>query len=187
VTGKLAKIRKRFTVALTILVIADVALLAFLLWPGSSASAQRTQEEALQQQSRTLAAEVAPLRGMDQKLVQTRADVKSLYQERIPAHWSVVSQELERLTRDTGVTTRAIKYNPVKSEKGGLPDVQSIEIDTSITGEYSKVARFINAIEQDKLLFIISQISLTGEEGGQVTLQIKFQTFIKEPSATSGA
>lgn len=186
-TGKLAKTQKRFSIALTVLVIADVALLVFLFWPGSSVSAQRAQEEALQQQSRTLAADVAPLRGMDQKLVQTRADVKTLYRERIPAHWSVISQELERLTLDTGVTAKAIKYDPVKAEKGGLPDVQNIEITTSITGEYAKVARFINAIEQDKLLFIISQIALTGQEGGQVTLQISFQTFIKEPPAASGA
>jgi Tfp pilus assembly protein PilO len=179
--------KKRFTIALTIFVIADMVLLAFLLWPGSSASAQRAQEQALQQQSRELSTEVAPLRGMDQKLIQTRADLKTLYQERVPAHWSVVSQELERLTAETGVTTREIKYTPVKTEKGGLPDVQAIDINTSITGEYSKVARFINAIEQDKLLFIISQISLTGQEAGQVTLQITFQTFIKEPPASSGA
>lgn len=185
--GNLAKTKRRFAIALTVFVIADLALLGFLLWPGSSASAQRAQEESLQQQSRSLAAEVAPLRGMDQKLIQTRADLKTLYQERIPAHWSVVSQELQRLTAETGVTAKAIKYNPVKSEKNALPDVQNIEIDTSITGEYSKVAHFINAIEQDKLLFIISQVALTGQEGGQVTLQIKFQTFIREPAATSGA
>jgi Tfp pilus assembly protein PilO len=187
VTGKLAKTKKRFTIAVTVLGITSLGLLVFLLWPGSSVSAQRAQEESLQQQSRSLAAEVAPLRGMDQKLIQTRADLKTMYQERIPAHWSIVSQELERLTRETGVTTQGIKYNPVKLDKGDLPDIQSIEIDTSITGEYSKVARFINAIEQDKLLFIISQIALSGQQGGEVTLQIKFQTFIKEPPVTNGA
>ena len=186
-TGNLAKTKRRFIIALAVLGIADVALLVFLLWPGSSASAQRAQEESLQQQSRSLAAEVAPLRGMDRKLVQTRADLKTMYQERIPAHWSIVSQELERLTHESGVTTQAIKYNPLKSDKGDLPDIQSIEIDTNITGEYSKVARFINAIEQDKLLFIISQIALSGQQGGEVTLQIKFQTFIKEPPVNSGA
>jgi hypothetical protein len=49
-----------------------------------------------------------------------------------------------------------------------------------VTGEYAKVAGFINAMEQDKLVFIIDQISLTGQEGGVVSLQIKAETFLKE-------
>jgi Tfp pilus assembly protein PilO len=186
--ANLRRTKKRFTFALSVLAVADLVLLGFLLWPGSSPSAQRAQEETLQQQLRTLSTEVAPLRGIDQKLLQTRADLKTMYQQRIPAHWSDVSQELERLTRDTGISARSIKFNEMKQQsKLELPDVQDIEIETNITGEYSKVARFINALEQDKLLFIISQIALTGQEGGEVTLQIKFETFIKEPSAISGA
>jgi hypothetical protein len=61
-----------------------------------------------------------------------------------------------------------------------LPDVQRISIETTVTGEYAKVARFINAIEQDKLVFIIDQISLNSQEGGVVSLQVKFETFLKE-------
>jgi hypothetical protein len=53
-------------------------------------------------------------------------------------------------------------------------------VDTTVTGDYLKVARFINAMEQAKLLFIIDKISLTSEEGGKVTLQITFDTFLRE-------
>ena len=48
-----------------------------------------------------------------------------------------------------------------------------------ITGP-AKVARFINALEQDKFVFIINQITLNGSEGGLVSLQIKFETFLKQ-------
>jgi len=42
------------------------------------------------------------------------------------------------------------------------------------------VARFINAMEQDKYVFIINQISLNSQEGGVVSLQIKFETFLRQ-------
>jgi hypothetical protein len=61
-----------------------------------------------------------------------------------------------------------------------LFDVQHIDIDTTVTGEYAKVAKFINAMEQDKFVFIIDQISLTSQESGVISLQIKFETFLKE-------
>jgi hypothetical protein len=35
-------------------------------------------------------------------------------------------------------------------------------------------------MEQDKLVFIIDQISLNSQEGGVVSLQIKAETFLKE-------
>jgi hypothetical protein len=49
-----------------------------------------------------------------------------------------------------------------------------------VTGDYAKIARFVNAMEQSKLLFIIDKISLSNQQGGSVTLQISFDTFLKE-------
>ena len=49
-----------------------------------------------------------------------------------------------------------------------------------MSGDYSKIPRFINALERDKMLFLITQLSLNGQEGGVVQVQIKFDTFLKE-------
>lgn len=176
----LAQIRKRFFTILGVLAVVDLVLIAYLLWPGSSSAGRRSQEEALQQRYRALTREVAPLKDIDQKLVHTRSDINNLYQERIPNRWSQISSRLEFLMREAGVTAQSIHYTSDKPEKGDLPDVQRVAMDTSVTGDYAKVARFINAMEQDKLMFIIRQISLTGQEAGAVTLQIKFETFLKE-------
>lgn len=178
----LAQLKKRFYTILGILAVIDLVLIVYLLWPGSSGSSRKSQEEALQQQYRSLAHEVSPLKDIDQKLVQTRTDINYLYKERIPNRWSEVSSELEKLMRDSGVTTQSIHYTTDKTEKDDLPEVQRVGIDTSITGEYGKIAHFINALEQDKLLFIVKQISLNGQEGGTVTLQIKCDTFMQQPS-----
>jgi type IV pilus assembly protein PilO len=185
--GNLQIMRKRFTTVLGILGVIDLVLLVYLLWPGASGSSRTAEEQKLQQQHTALSREVTPLRGIDQKLDQTRDDIVVLNKERIPGQFSQISQEVEKLVRETGVSPEAIHYDPQKSDKGELPGIQRIAIDTTIKGEYSKVARFINALEQDKLFFVINQIALSGQEGGQVALQIKFETFLKQTAQTGGA
>jgi Tfp pilus assembly protein PilO len=174
--------RQRFIIALAIMGVVDVALLAYLLWPGSSASALDSQRASLQEQISVLKKEVAPLEHIDAKLDQTRTNLKALSEQKVPRHSSQISLQLEKLTRETGVTTQSIKYSTLKPEKGDLAEVQRISIETTVVGDYAKVARFINALEQSELLFIIDQISLSsvGKEGGAVSLSIKFETFLKE-------
>lgn len=179
--GGLDKVKTKFTLILVILILVDVALIAYMFWPGSSPSSRQAQEKTLQQKETALEHEVAPLRDLDKKLAETRVDVKKFYEQKIPSQSSEISQHLEKLVQETGVTTQGFQYNEEKSsEKNDLPDVQRIRIDTTVSGEYTKVARFINALEQDKYVFIITQIALTGAEGGGVSLQIKFGTFLRE-------
>jgi Tfp pilus assembly protein PilO len=181
--NNLAKTRKQFTSVLAVLGAVDLLLIIYLLLPGSSPAARLAQEESLREQKKTLTSEVAPLNGIDKKLAQTRVDVKKFYEQKVPNQFSQISQHLEKLMQETGVTTAGIRYNQdrnASNEKNELPDVQRINIETTVTGEYAKVARFINAMEQDKFVFIIDQIALTSQESGVVSLQIKFETFLKE-------
>jgi|SRR5580765_94483 Tfp pilus assembly protein PilO len=181
--GNLAKLKQQFTLVLAVLGVVDLLLVVYLLWPGTSPSARLAQEQSLQEQEKTLMREVAPLKGIDKQLAQTRVDVKKFYEQKVPSEFSQISQHLEKLKQEAGVTMQGIHYTPDRNsqnEKNNLPDVQRINIDTTVTGEYTKVARFINAMEQDKLVFVIDQISLTSQESGIISLQIKVQTFLKE-------
>jgi Tfp pilus assembly protein PilO len=183
--GNLAKVRQQFMLIVAVLGLVDLLLIVYLLLPGSSPSARLAQEQSLQEQAKSLQKEVAPLQGIDKKLDQTRADVKKFYEQKVPSQFSQISQHLEKLMQQTGVTAPSgIHYsqdrNEQQNDKNDLPDVRRIGIDTTVTGEYSKVARFINAMEQDKYVFIIDQISLTSQESGVISLQIKFETFLKE-------
>lgn len=177
----LPKIKKRFFTILSVLAVIDLVLVVYLLWPGSGNASRKAREEALKSQEHELSMEVAPLKDIDQKLVQTRADIAALNKENIPNRWSEISAQLDKLTQQAGVVPEFIHYKPGTSsdKKSDLPGVQPVSIETSVSGEYGKVARFINSLEQDKLLFIIQQVTLSSREGGLVTLQIKFETFLK--------
>jgi Tfp pilus assembly protein PilO len=181
--GNLAKTRKQFISILAVLGVVNLLVIIYLLLPGSSPTALAAKEKSLQEQAKTLSKEVAPLNGIDKQLAQTRVDVKQFYEQKVPNQFSQISQHLEKLVKDTGVSTQGIHYTEERNDqkdKNDLPDVRRIGIDTTVSGEYSKVAHFINALEQDKFVFVINQISLSSQESGVISLQIKCETFLKE-------
>ena len=183
--NNLEKTKNRFTLILSVLGAVNLLLIIYLLLPGSSPSAKTAEEESLQQQKKALTSEVTPLIGIDKKLAQTRLDVKKFYEQKVPSQFSEISEHLIKLMKEAGVTAKGgIHYSQEHStndkDKVELPDVQRIGVDTTVTGEYTKVAQFINAMEQDRFVFIINQIALTSVENGVVSLQIKFETFLKE-------
>ena len=68
-----------------------------------------------------------------------------------------------------------------KPDDTGIPNLRVIAIDTGIAGDYLKIARFINAVERDKFVFVINQINFrAGPQGGTVQLQINCETFLQE-------
>ncbi|HEY7403465.1 MAG TPA: hypothetical protein VIB39_08090 [Candidatus Angelobacter sp.] len=181
--GNLTKVRTQFILILTVLGVLDLALIGYLLLPGFSKAGKMAQEQALQQKADALSHEVAPLQNIGDTLARTRIDVRKFYEQKIPSQSSEISQRLEKLVQETGVTTPGFHYSQEidrSGQKAELPDIQRIGIETTVTGEYGKVARFINALEQDRLVFVITQISLNSAEGGAVSLQIHFETFLRQ-------
>jgi type IV pilus assembly protein PilO len=175
---KLEKVRTIFIFLLAVFLAADAGLVAYLVWPGASNQiARQAQEQELRQELIRKTQQVSPLKGIDKKLVETRADIKKFYAERVLGHWSQISNEVHKLAQENGVTLQDIRY---KAEAAGLPGLQRVNIETGVAGDYLKLARFINSLERDKSLFLINQVSFVGEPTGTVQLQMKFETFLKE-------
>jgi type IV pilus assembly protein PilO len=170
------RMRRLFTIALALLAFLDLAMIVYLRWPGTTNAVRHEQEEALKQELARKKAAAGPLHGIDKKLLDDRDQVKNLYKENIPNRWSEISTEVQKLAQENGIVAQNIRYS---SKETGLPELQRINVETSVSGDYGKIAHFINALERDKLLFLVTQISLTGQEAG-VQLQIKFDTFLKE-------
>ena len=178
--GNLQKVQKKFATLAVILSVAALGLLAYLLWPGSSRSAQEQEKARLQQQLTSLSNEVEQRKSSNPE--NTRAELKAFYAD-LPSRYSEISQRLEKLSHEAGVSSASIKYSVESPDKNDLPDVQRIKIDTTVTGDYAKVAQFVNKMEQDRLLFIIEKIALSSQsEGNAVSLQINFNTFLKSAS-----
>jgi hypothetical protein len=63
----------------------------------------------------------------------------------------------------------------VKDEENGRLD--PVLMEAELSGNYVSLAKFINALERDDMLFIISGIELGGEQSGPIKLQMKLETY----------
>jgi type IV pilus assembly protein PilO len=167
--------------------LAGVAVLALLdlylvihlvfVWQGLSAN----NAEALDQQHvQLIAAQLAakPLRGLDKKLVASTHDANVFYQARLPYADSQVAAEIGLLSHKAGVrwTHAQYAYNPTLTGNDALTEVS---IDASVSGDYRPIVQFINAVERDKVFFVINGINLTGQQTGQVNLRIRLTTYLR--------
>jgi type IV pilus assembly protein PilO len=152
-----------------------------LLWQGLNAN----NAEALDQQHvQLIAAQLAarPLRGLDKKLVVSTHDANGFYQTRLPYADSQVAAEIGTLTRKAGVRWTHAQYahTPVLNGNDALTEMS---IDAAVSGDYQPIVQFINAVERDKVFFVINGINLTGQQTGQVNLRIRLTTYLRLPNA----
>jgi hypothetical protein len=62
--------------------------------------------------------------------------------------------------------------------KPALPGLEETGLDLSLTGEYAPVMHYINDLERDKVFFVITGLTLAGQQGGNVNVRLKLTTYI---------
>lgn len=177
--ANLAATRQRFhTVANVLGAIAALAVLVIFL-PLRPSTEQKTSElNAAKLETKRLETEVAPLRGLPEKLGKARTDITSFHKGRFPDRFSAIPEVLGELASEHSVRLTDVKYESAQTELSGL---QQVTMDAGLSGDYGRVVRFINALERSKTFFLIDSITL-GEEGsggGDVRLQIRIITVLR--------
>jgi len=173
--------RKTLLPVVVALALVVIACIGYLMSPaGRSREARQRDLDAVNAQLAAKRQEVLPTRGMDGKLKQASTDIGGFYKERFPAEYSTVSEELGKLAAANGVQIAAVKYDDKDAPVEGL---RKLEIEVALSGSYLQEAKFINALERDKLFFVIDGVTL-GEQQGNVRLQLKLETYLRS-GATS--
>ncbi len=171
----LRKMRNRVKFAIAALALADVVAVAMLMTPLAGSADQRQQElqqSWLQLKSR----ESAPWRGLDKKIPLAQRQIEDFYHDRFPAEDSSIAADLGKLASQTGVRMSAERYTHKDSDVEGL---QRVEIEADLSGNYLQLVRFINALERNRLFFIVDSLELGSEQNGVVKLQIKVETYLR--------
>jgi len=169
--------RQRYRTALLVMVVLDVAALIYLLSPlGTSRASRQEERDRLQQQLQVRKREVAPLKDLDKKLLLARQEISDFYGNRIASEYSAIPEQLGKLAQADNVHISVAKY---AMEDADVPGLRRITIDAGIDGDYLRVVKFINALERDRMFFIVDSISLTEQQGGTVKLQLKMETYLK--------
>jgi len=180
--ASIREVRKTLVPAVIGLLLVDLACIGYLMSPaGRSREARQRDLDGLKAQLAAKRQEVLPARGMDGKLKQASTDIADFYKDRFPARYSAVSEELGKLAAGSGVQIAAVKYDDKDAPVEGL---RKLNMEVALSGSYLQEVKFINALERDKLFFVIDGVTL-GEQQGNVRLQLKLETYLRSGAATS--
>jgi Tfp pilus assembly protein PilO len=134
-----------------------------------------------QMELKAMEMQTAPLRGLDQRVDHSRELIKAFYDNRIPLNYSSFATRIGELEVKSGVRHTRISYSQGKPG----PDLTEIFLDANIVGDYAQIMHFINALERDKIFFVVKQMQLTGQQGGLVDLRLQVSTWMRNAAAAA--
>jgi len=175
--------RQKLTLVLIVLFCVDIACGVVLISPiGRAARGSHQRLEQLWSELQQKTRETMPLQGIDEKVQDAQRQIEQFYDARIPDRYASIIEELGKVAADNKVELANAKYSTTDTD---MPGLRRISIDADLTGNYIQEARFINAMERDKMFFIIDSVSLGEQErkAGAVRLQIRLETYIRSGAA----
>ena len=176
----LRRTRKNLKTAIAILAAVDLLAAVVYFSPlVGSAESRRMDLNQLQTELNAKTRQVAPLKDLPQKVVLASRQVNDFYKRRFPTQNSQIVTEFGKLAAANNVAIEQVRYKLNEAETGG---VQPEEIEATLAGNYTALARFINALERDEMFFIIDSVTLGGQPQGPVKLSMKLETYLKAGS-----
>ncbi|HLX70946.1 MAG TPA: hypothetical protein VKV04_15075, partial [Verrucomicrobiae bacterium] len=158
-----------------------------------SETSRRDQLTAQWKELQLKTREVEPLKGLDKKIPVARTQIDQFYKDRFSSQQSDVSGDLGKLAQESGVKITEIKYKEKQDEGSGAKEIRGIDpavvglrqvqIDAGFEGNYLQLIRFVNALERNKLFFLVDSVELGGQESGVVQLKMKLETYLKTGAA----
>lgn len=179
----LKRLRRQFIIIASVLGVITAASLIYLVSPVGASNAEKIEQ--VKQASREVDIkenQARPLRGLPEKLVKTNEDILTFYRDRLPVRQSEISEEIGKLASANGVTLSDVKYEDFDTD---IPELREVMVEAQLAGEYSRIARFINAAERDKLFLLVNGITLDDQKSGVVRLQLHFETYLRPISVAA--
>jgi type IV pilus assembly protein PilO len=173
----LRQTRKSLKTALVVMAGVDLlAAIAYFSPLVGSAESRREELDRLQTELAAKTLQVAPLKDLPHKVDLAGVQIADFYKKRFPAEDSEIVDRLDKLASANGVTILQSQY---KRKDEGAGKLRPVEIQADLSGNYSSLARFINALERDEMFFIIDGVTLGGEQQGPVKLDVKLEAYLK--------
>ena len=157
-----------------------------ILWQqakGQDADAVARQEVAL----KTAKIASQPLEGLDVKLQKANTEADTFYDERLPVSYSEIAQEIGVLATKDKVRLAGAQYSQSAVTGDAAGQLTQVTLDARLTGDYRPLVEFINGLERDKVFFLISGVTLTGQQSGIVNLRVRITTYIRGMAAEADA
>lgn len=180
------QLRAWLIAATAVCLVLDVGLWSYLSspWGPSRARAQERLAAAARADA-ALHGQIAGLLALRRDLASSRAETRDLLARGMPpqrvADFQILTT-LQRLAQETGVSADSIGLRPAREPLG---DLQPLEVDAQVTGQYPALVQFINGVERSPLFFVINQVALTSNDraanqgGGALSLKIALSAYAR--------
>jgi type IV pilus assembly protein PilO len=167
-------------VVLAVLLLADAALI-FVLWQAAreGPQAMRTQRDRLALQAKLLKADVARGEKIRASLPQIGKDCDAFYHDNLIASsngYSAIEADLGQLTTQAGLKSSGFTF---KQKEVKLHGVTEISINTSVSGDYPAIIRFINDLEHSKNFYLLDHLQLDAAAIGGIHLSLELRTYFR--------
>lgn len=149
-------------------------------WMATNARASDTLLSK-QVQLRQMKLQMAPLSGLDQTVAKTREQLRTFFDQRIPANYSAIESSMQDLEVKSGVRLNRVQYTQGKPGT----NLTEITMDAAISGGYPAIMHFVNGIERAKTFYVIDEMAFTGEQNGLVNLRIRVSTWLRPAAAAA--
>jgi len=182
---KLATLRNLHIAGAVVLGLVNLYLLVHMAFAWRAANGDNAQ--ALADQTVAMkTAEIArqPLEGLDEKLAQATKDADKFSKQRLPFADSEAVAELGALAKKQGVKLTRANYAYAPVLEGTAGELTEAKMDVSLSGDYRPLVLFVNALERDKMFFLITGMTLTGQQSGTVGLRLRLTTYLRSPVGT---
>lgn len=177
--------RRKLRTAIAVLVAVNllaIAALVYMLVRGTSALPSEFQ--SLHEQVQQRKAITVPPEVVDKRIAEAREQIAHFYENRFPNNSSDIFETLGRVAKDNRVRLNQASYKV--NDQVELPAVHLIEIGATLNGSYADAMKFINALEREKMFFVIDNVGLREQQaggqqggGGAVQLNIQIETYLR--------
>jgi type IV pilus assembly protein PilO len=162
-----------------------LAHMAFAWRAANSDNAAALADQTIVMQTAKIARQ--PLEGLDEKLAQSTKDADKFYKQRLPFADSEVAGELGALAKKQGVKLIRVQYAHSPVLPGGAGELTEARMDASLSGDYRPLVLFVNSLERDKMFFLITGVTLTGQQSGTVGLRVRLTSYLRSPVGTENS
>lgn len=175
-----SRARARLRITVFGLLALDALLLAFLFYrPGLTITEQ--QADLVRARVRRDAAQstVAQMLQLREKLQVALQNGDQFAQEHFQARssgFSAILSDLERRASESDLEPGGITYG--LDEQPDQPGWTSVNVTLAVAGEYPDLLRFIHQLEQSDLFWIITSLTVAGDAGQQLRMNLQMQTYL---------
>ena len=169
-------LRRKLMFGALALLIADLALLVWLLSPQAPSRAATQQQLAdARLQLVSIRAQSGQLARLSENLHTSQQQIQEIMAAGIPHEADASSKllsEFSRLATASQVQVSGAEFHPDKKANLGL---RRIAISLQVAGGYGNVVRFLNQMERSPMFFLINQVSVSGGAANANTVKLDVQ------------